>query len=667
MRRLSVNFHSFGDMSSASARLRSWKIAEELRLQGHDAVVNGPAVADVEVFQKVRPAERLGMVLRRPRTFTVYDIDDNYLLEDVGVRDDILAFVNGVDMVTVGSEQLFETLSSYHDNVHLFDNPLDVASEEVVREESGWRGRIGWVGNRTNLRALEELDLHFGVTTVTKGGDVEWSVDTVDAVVSGFDLVLVPVILSEWSGGKNANRLLKAVALGVPFLASRTPEHERAVRGLGMSDRLLVDAGRDWNEAIERIREDYVEIEREIRRARLAALRDQGIRPTTTKWLNAIRGSMAAEEQAEAHGSPKRLPPVGLAGASLASTDVVVLGENEPEWAIETLASLEREEVRFASLTVVSANRIEDPGDRRVLDEHADFFDVYDAFARQVTAGAGERVLMVRAGARLQKGFFGALREAGSTASVQLFREQWVDAAAPSEPPPLTLDQLMMRPFTPNALLVSRDLVEAAGGLRARSLSYALWDLLLSVFQRDDVTVSYESAPFILTDRRLGLRHAIQSYSVWLERHKPELLSELPGMNDEWQRLSYVLHDAIIERHRGAFERRLSGVAPALLDRVLELERLERTLRARIDADQRRIRELTSQTPTPAAASEPGKELEPVRPQRRPVHLPLRIGWRAARIMIPERLRARLYPIVRRPYLTLFPERTPRSAKGEQG
>jgi hypothetical protein len=79
----------------------------------------------------------------------------------------------------------------------------------------------------------------------------------VDRELCGFDLALLPVFLNEETRAKNANRLVKCAALGLPFLASDTPEHRKAVHRIGVPDHFLVREGQCWDEAIDSVARDY--------------------------------------------------------------------------------------------------------------------------------------------------------------------------------------------------------------------------------------------------------------------------------------------------------------------------------------------------------------------------------------------------------------------------
>ncbi len=98
--------------------------------------------------QKVRPFDFLRDSGRRGSSI-VYDFDDHLLLEGVeshGVKEEVVAFINAVDLVTVGSEYLGEAARKYHRDVFVLENPVDIKSAELVRGKTVALERVGWFG-----------------------------------------------------------------------------------------------------------------------------------------------------------------------------------------------------------------------------------------------------------------------------------------------------------------------------------------------------------------------------------------------------------------------------------------------------------------------------------------------------------------------------------------
>ena len=256
---LTFRFDTFGDDNTASSRLRAWKLAEFLAERGHHVLMNEGESCDVYVCQKVRPFASLRS-FKDAGALTVYDFDDHFLLDGPdghGLKDEVVAFMNGADIVTVGSGHLLEAARSYHPHVFVLENPADISSAEISRSATEDLRRIGWFGTPAGLRDLRAIKTAETVVTVTRRGDIEFDRDTIDATLSGFDLVLIPVERNEWNLAKNANRMVKALVLGVPVLVTATPEHVEAAKLLGLDGRFLVAPEEDWDAKISALRENF--------------------------------------------------------------------------------------------------------------------------------------------------------------------------------------------------------------------------------------------------------------------------------------------------------------------------------------------------------------------------------------------------------------------------
>jgi predicted O-methyltransferase YrrM len=554
-----INFDTFGDRTKASSRLRAWMLADQLQAIGFSATVNGALDVEVQVFQKRRDAKRL-RIARANGARIVFDFDDNYLLDDVGAKDDVLAFMNQADVVTVGSRDLLERARRYHDHVILLENPLDVLPGSGAKVDFRWQGMLGWFGAPENQGILHSLGLRERVTTVTADGDIPWSLETIDGVLKQFDLVLLPVEADAWTLAKNANRLLKCVALGVPFLASKTPEHQLVADELGLPDWLLVEAGGNWDERIDEVTRRYAELAPLLRVARIRAFKHFGIASVTSSWLREIQGSQPAAP----------LDITASAQDILANVDVIVLGEDAPARALETMQSLCGSEVAYRSLSVISAlpigrgEALDEVGAWDIYDRHGDFFEIYDTLARVLARRGGAMTLLVQAGVETKRGFLHDIESLDPTA-MHLFRGQLQRsdlAMAPS--PPATLDQLICRPYRPAAVLLPNEAYRSSTGMQPRFGPLAIWELLIALVNCAHVPLHAVSTPLIAIAPELPTRTPLQSYAELLEYREPTIAADLPSLTKEWERLVFSLHAAVIEEHEELFRNYKSTIIPRL-------------------------------------------------------------------------------------------------------
>lgn len=281
--RIAVRFDTRGDMWLASSRLRAFLLEDYLNLLGCRTSLNEGRSFDLYVCQKVMPWPTL-LAAKLARKITVFDIDDNEPAESPLRALSIRWFAGLADGVTVGSGFLREMAKRWNARVFRLENPVDVLAPDVGRSDRPWSGRLVWFGNPENRWMLDRLDLDHRVTTITKGGDIEYGLHTIDDNLAAFDLVLLPVFLDEETLAKNANRLVKCVALGLPFLASDTTEHRLALEALQLPDDFLVPRD-EWRDRIASIAREYSRYKRLVEAARPRAYDAYGVERIAADWL----------------------------------------------------------------------------------------------------------------------------------------------------------------------------------------------------------------------------------------------------------------------------------------------------------------------------------------------------------------------------------------------
>ena len=322
---LSFRFDTFGDVTTASSRLRAWKLSQFLKASGHRVTMNEGARCDVYVCQKVRPFASL-RAMREAGALVVYDFDDHLLLEGVeshGVREEVVAFMNAADVVTVGSEYLGVDARNFHHNVFVLENPVDIESAKLVRGRKAELKRVGWFGTPAGLIDLRAVKMAEPIETITRGGDIEFDLKSIDRTLTAFDLLLLPVEPNRWNLAKNANRMVKAVALGVPVLATATPAHIATVEALGLDDRFLVQEGENWDGKIAGLRQDFSAVQEAILRARGRAIELFAMQRIGGNWLQHIERALDAKAAAP--------PPPKSTGQALEDVALVTLAYRSAE------------------------------------------------------------------------------------------------------------------------------------------------------------------------------------------------------------------------------------------------------------------------------------------------------------------------------------------------
>jgi hypothetical protein len=281
---VAVRFDTRGDISLASSRLRAFMLEDYLHLIGCPATINRGYKFAVQICQKVRPWLKL-LKAKYGRKAIVYDLDDNDLILSAGTALDIRWFARAVDGITVGSQFLRDVMTQWNPRTFVLENPVDILDRDVVHTGDVWRGRLVWFSMPENRWMLDRLALAIPVTTITRGGDIEYGLKSIDENLVTFDLALLPVTLNDETIAKNANRLVKCVGLGLPFLASDTAEHRLALQRLGLPETLLVASERDWSARIEDVARQYTLYKRLVDEARPRAFAAYGVERIVGDWL----------------------------------------------------------------------------------------------------------------------------------------------------------------------------------------------------------------------------------------------------------------------------------------------------------------------------------------------------------------------------------------------
>ena len=526
-------FDSFGDVSKASSRLRVWKFIDELKKEGHFIADRNDNNVDVYVAQKVRSFEAVRAIrTNNPLALIVYDFDDNYFIPEQGVLSDLLAFVNMVDVVTCGSEYLADVARQWHHNVYVLDNPLDVDSLELRRQPTRRLVRCGWFGAPENLWELKCLNITRKVETVTRDGDIEYVQEEIDEILAGFDLLLFPVTLTPWSLAKNANRMMKALSLGVPVLMTDSPEHRRIAETIGLPSASLIPVGQDWNDAISSVEEDFQAFEEACLRARWALQQEYATRPIMERWWEFLVQSRY-----------RALVPTKAAEAKkIATISVLVVDYQATTAALQaTLCKSRLPWDAFREVTVISPHL---PGN--LLGQFTgikfvntgSYMSVFPEADRSMRNISGEFVLVLSSGCICTHGMLRQLEEAieYKELSLLVFSSTYqFNAAQSGLLSTIPLRELITQPRALFPLLISKDWSRRCG---------ASWDLDLSLYGWSVVVRSLASDKHVVGTIVPVAYHSIddeqhiisREFSNWLSIKDAVAARELPAWEAQWRR-----------------------------------------------------------------------------------------------------------------------------------
>ena len=287
MQNKKITFITASDETAGSTRIRVYKIANELKSRGYDVSINENIKnADILIFQKssykaMKKKFRKALLSNK---FIVFDIDDLY-------SDGHIKFVKYSDLVIASCDYLKQQYLKYNKNIKVLDGTLDVINKDIPMPVYNLKNpKIGWFGTVSNLHLIEKFGIK-NVTTITMGGDIEWSRETVDYNIQKFDLIVIPQEKTPVGLSKSNCRILKTLYLGVPALVSDIPEYIKLAELVDYPKEMLVKDNEDWNEKIEKIKSGEIKFDFDFDRCRKILIENYDIKPMTDKWLDIIKSS----------------------------------------------------------------------------------------------------------------------------------------------------------------------------------------------------------------------------------------------------------------------------------------------------------------------------------------------------------------------------------------
>ncbi len=284
LKRKKIVFYTSTDKNTGSTRIRVYNIAQELIKRGYDVSINeNLAKADIIVFQKSAYSFLAKKFFRYmfSNKFIIFDIDDLFL-------DERLNFVINSDFTITSCQYMKEQYLKYNDNIGVLDGTPDVIDEDMPIGKYDLKNpKIGWFGTSVNYKILKFKNIR-NVTTITKNGDIEWSLDTVDKNIQKFDLVVLPQLKNPQGLAKDNCRMLKTLYLGIPALISDIPEYVRLAEFLNYPKEFIVKDDEDWNEKIEKIKSGEIKFDFDFNQCRKILKDNYSTKAMTDKWIDIV-------------------------------------------------------------------------------------------------------------------------------------------------------------------------------------------------------------------------------------------------------------------------------------------------------------------------------------------------------------------------------------------
>jgi hypothetical protein len=532
---------SFGAYTKASARLRCWKIGETLKASGHLVSMNSSASSDVVYYQKVKDLKHFKSIERKESRLLVFDFDDNYFLPEKGSPVELLSFINQMDIITVGSQYLYDIAKDYHPNLIILENPADIISSDVVKSIAEWTNNVGWFGAPENVLQLKLVDYKDKVTTVTRGGDIEFDIYTVDQTLTSFDLLLFPLEMTSWNSAKNANRLIKAVCLGIPVLASATTEHMRVADEFGLDHRFLVKDGESWQEKIDYIELNYNEICEVIDSARLKALEIYSVEKITENLFHNLflkgkrrpdKNKIESDKFTNVHFISINFSVLGHDFEKAFDLQEVCLDSFK---SVQVFADAVGKNKQCAHTKTATFNIDSNP---------LSLFQKLDEFIDSV---GDEFLLFVDQGVSLLKPLIKHVRYDCDVLAIDLTEYE----GGRFDYPRTNLDahNVLLNKKFPKALLVKASWLRSKKLKASEMLSYFSMAIWFEALTCNDTEVGYSELPLGIAYKQTSVVNVSDVFYKNILKTNPEFRTEIPNIVNQWVRSSYDILQTLLSRN----------------------------------------------------------------------------------------------------------------------
>lgn len=577
-RDLHFDFFTFGDETKASSRLRAWRIADQLKTEGYDVRVNPSeervkesspeavgGTQHVIVFQKVKS---LKDILQRTtsNSLMIYDFDDHVGAEGPDALADFVSFIDNIDLITVGSNHLKQFADKYHPDVYVLENPVDIAEDGLARPARGKLDKICWFGAPEGLKQLYNSNITDDITTITRGGDIEYDLSTIDDNLTAFDLCVLPLEVTNWNLSKNANRMVKAVALGVPVLASATPEHQRVAKQLGLDERFLINDNSEWSAKIRYLKDNFGAVEDAILAARQAALAYYDLGTIVEGWLDRI----SKAQKRRLRDINGRRETVSIGAQERAS---VLIIDSRLSNLNETLDRTELSWDRFEERRIITVGRESNFSVSRSGFTHIFSRDPSHLFSdaqAELAAISTTHALIIPTGYILKyscTAAFGMINDDPNLKVVALGSNALAKSQDKLPQSEYDLPEFLLSPRSCGPLLVDVQWCLENVSL-ASTLGYYSWAICIAAISQPGAfaKLDFPSSLRLVTEEVPDLS---DQYARWLKAHAPMVLTELPNMRRQWERLSFDIISRSTAR-AGAW------CVPALSKAIIQLSKKEK-------------------------------------------------------------------------------------------
>ena len=433
--------------------------------------------------------------------------------------------MNAADVVTVGSEYLGVDARNFHHNVYVLENPVDIESATLVRERKAELKRVGWFGTPAGLVDLRAVKTAEPIETITRGGDIEFDLKSIDRTLTAFDLLLLPVEHEQMESGQE-----------------REPDGEGGgARGPGARHRHAGAYRHRWRRSVSMTAFWCGKVRTGTARSPVFAKTSV---PFKTRFTSAGQG----------HRAVLRCNASAATGSSISSVHSTQRpqrrgGPNRPAEALKDVA-LVTLAYRRAKLPA-SGDGISFGSRRAVAPEMhpSDYLELFDALWEAVASVEQEWVLFKPQGFRPTLGFAGEVASLAATSrSVQFFVVRSQQPGFPADEWAAYAKDLrgtLCQPRDPGLLLARRSWLMQQPWRPADCLSY--WTSILLVQALSEGVAGVVATPVVLRDKTPAITNICSEYASWATAQWSRQV-ELPYPDIQWRRLSIDVFASVAER-----------------------------------------------------------------------------------------------------------------------
>lgn len=307
---MKTGFILWGGEGTASSRLRGYNLVKEL----DGACLYDGSKCDALVFQKAFSCADLSLAKSQKLKGIkiVFDICDNYL-EDPNKRPRLIEMCGLADVVTTVSPKMAEVYRAIADKVVVIEDGVKFVSGYKKHGDGGrikalWYGNCGekvggserGMGDLVNISAsLNDVGYDLCVVSnskhkferivkpaIPRSRYVDWTLSAMEAEFLRADVVVIPVVLDQFSIGKSSNRVLEGMLRGLPVVASPVPSYREVIKD-GV-DGFMVHSW-DYTEVLGSLR-DFKRRAEMGARARAKVVGSHLISGVAQKWIELLRG-----------------------------------------------------------------------------------------------------------------------------------------------------------------------------------------------------------------------------------------------------------------------------------------------------------------------------------------------------------------------------------------